>query len=872
MALKSGTHLGPYEIFAPLGAGGMGEVYRARDSKLNREVALKVLPDAFARDPERLARFEREAQLLASLNHPNIAAIHGLEEANRVRYLVLELAPGKTLAERLAAGPLPVEDALSIGRQIAEALEAAHEKGIIHRDLKPANVKVTPEGKVKVLDFGLAKAFEVEGGSTDLSSSPTVTGGGTRHGVILGTAAYMSPEQARGKPLDKRTDIWSFGCVLYEALTGRQAFPGETVSDTIAGILTRDADWQALPATTPTKILELLRRCLQKDAARRLRDIGDARIEIDEALEPLSALSPAAPSAARPEISRERRAILWALTSLMVGAIGGGITVWKIKRPLPARSAMRFSAVTNFAGVEAQPSLSPDGRSVAFVSDRDNHFDIWVGLVTGGNLVRITNDPNLKSRPRWSPDGTKIAYARLNDSGLWDIWLVPALGGPSRRILTNAFDPAWSPDGQLLAYASASTIWVSDASGGNARALTQREPLLHNQPAFSSDGRQLAFVRRVPGPYGELAVAELATGKIRQLTDDGALALSPVWSPKDEFIYFASSRGGTLNIWRIAARGGAPEQITAGQGDDTELDLSTDGKRLVFSSYRSNLNIAEIPVEPVGGHATLKWLTTDPARGELGPAYSPDGRHIAYFTNRKGAEKESIWVMDSDGSNPTQLVEDNRINVYPRWAPDGKTLIYASSARGTTWSDNQIRSVTLSGARPQKLIDVPPTSFAPDISPDGRLLFRDVDGRAQLYDPKTKQSQTVESVRGSSYRWSPAGGSFAYMVSPRQQGDTGAGLWVYNLQGAPRQVFRGWVVSYAWGSKDEIYVVEGKPDLNARLWRVRLDGSSPVRTPAIVRLLGWPFVQFDVHPDRRRIAATALELNEADIGMIENVQ
>src|SRR6202166_1562044 len=284
MALAAGTKLGSYEVVAPIGAGGMGEVYQAHDTKLGRDVAIKVLPEAFAHDPERLSRFQREAKMLASLNHPNIATIHGLEQSGDTSYLVMELVSGETLAERVKAGPIGIEEALKIAVLIAEALEAAHEKSIIHRDLKPANVKVTPEGKVKVLDFGLAKAFAADGANDDPSNSPTLSMAATMHGVILGTAAYMSPEQARGKAVDKRTDIWAFGCVLYELLTGKLAFHGDTISDTLAAVLEREPDLQKLPPATPGRIRDLLRRCLEKDSQRRLRDIGDARIEIEEAL------------------------------------------------------------------------------------------------------------------------------------------------------------------------------------------------------------------------------------------------------------------------------------------------------------------------------------------------------------------------------------------------------------------------------------------------------------------------------------------------------------------------------------------------------------------------------------------------------------
>ncbi len=282
MTLASGTKLGPYEILAPLGAGGMGEVYRARDAKLNRDVAIKVLPESVAEDTERLARFQREAQVLASLNHPHIAAIYGLEKSGSIEALVLELVEGETLGDRIAAGSIPMDEALAIARQIAEALEAAHDKGIVHRDLKPANVKLTPEGKVKVLDFGLAKALNADRSSPDMTRSPTITAAATQAGVVLGTAAYMSPEQARGKAVDKRADIWAFGAVLYEMLAGRKAFEGETVSDVLAAVLRAEIDWAALPKETPSSARRVLRRCLDRDAKTRIHDIADARLDLDE--------------------------------------------------------------------------------------------------------------------------------------------------------------------------------------------------------------------------------------------------------------------------------------------------------------------------------------------------------------------------------------------------------------------------------------------------------------------------------------------------------------------------------------------------------------------------------------------------------------
>src|SRR5687768_11535027 len=361
MPLAPGSKFGVYSILGPLGSGGMGEVYRAHDRRLGREVAVKTLPEQFSRDPERMARFEREARMLAALNHPAIAAIYGMEEAEGVQFIVMELVPGETLSDRLSHGPLPLDEALKIARQIAEALEAAHERGIIHRDLKPANVKVTPDGRVKVLDLGLAKAFDAKatGSEPDLSLSPTLVIEGTQPGVIVGTAEFMSPEQARGKPVDKRTDIWAFGCVLYELLTGLRTFTGETATDVLVAIVTREPAWESLPPDTPPRIRDLLVRCLQKDPNRRLRDIGDARIEIEETLAERRVRSGSSPSLVRPapEAPRgSRRGFVAALVAAAV--VAAAFLLLRGRGPAPAaapRPATRYLAVLPFKDLSGQP-------------------------------------------------------------------------------------------------------------------------------------------------------------------------------------------------------------------------------------------------------------------------------------------------------------------------------------------------------------------------------------------------------------------------------------------------------------------------------------------------------------------------------------
>jgi hypothetical protein len=427
-----GGKVGPYRVIGLLGTGGMGEVFRARDSKLNRDVALKVLPRAVEFDPDRLARFSREAQVLASLNHPHIAAIYGLEESNGRQALVLELVEGVTLANRIAQGPLALADALKIARQIAEALQAAHEKGIIHRDLKPANIKVTPAGVVKVLDFGLAKT--AVGELVPSAASPLTTVAGETHvGVILGTAAYMSPEQARGQAVDSRTDIWALGCVLFEMITGQRAFAGDAASDSIAKILEGEPNWSRLPKNTPAKVRQLLRQCLQKDPFRRPQSIAAPRAVIEQLLAP------------RPSMLWTWGGIAAAIVAVAVGAF-----VWLRDQPAPAGRS-DWVQITNLDSV-TQPALSPDGRMLAFIRGSGTFVtpgQLYAKLLPDGEPVALTNDNLSKMSPVFSPDGSRIAYT-VNDGGSWDTWEVPTVRGEARRWLRNASGLSWTGSGDIL--------------------------------------------------------------------------------------------------------------------------------------------------------------------------------------------------------------------------------------------------------------------------------------------------------------------------------------------------------------------------------------------------------------------------------------
>ena len=498
MALAPGSRLGAYEILSLIGSGGMGEVYRARDSRLNRDVAIKVLPADVAADHDRLARFEREAQVLASLNHPNIAQIHGVDDSSGTPALVMELVEGPTLADRIAKGPIPLDEALPIAKQIAEALEAAHEQGIIHRDLKPANIKVRGDGTVKVLDFGLAKAFDpVASTAGNATTSPTLSPHATKAGLILGTAAYMAPEQARGKAVDKRADIWAFGCVLYETLTSRRAFEGEDVSDTLAFILTKEPEWTPLPPETPTSVRRLLRRCLEKDRGRRLADIADARLDLEEgANQVTSAEATPVPRSARHAMLRGGclGTIAGAAIVATLWLAGSAIRGRSVVEPAVFRSSILLpGAIANFPGSLA---LSPDGRRVAFVaSDTNGRSQLWIRALDGLAAQPLPDTAGALT-PFWAADSRWLAFVQNGK-----LKKIEATGGPAVTLADPA-EPfgggAWNRDDLILFSLPTGSLAQIRAAGGTPTTLADAKsnPKARSYvPSFLPDGRQFIFTQ-----------------------------------------------------------------------------------------------------------------------------------------------------------------------------------------------------------------------------------------------------------------------------------------------------------------------------------------------------------------------------------------
>jgi serine/threonine-protein kinase len=680
MAMTPGSRVGPYEILAPLGRGGMGEVFRARDTKLNRDVAIKVLLSTVAHDADRLARFSREAQVLAALNHPNIAHIHGLEDSTGVPALVMELVEGPTLADRIALGAMPVDEALPIARQIAEALEAAHHAGIIHRDLKPANIKVRPDGTVKVLDFGLAKAFDPAGApGPDATISPTLSLHATQAGVVLGTAAYMSPEQARGKVVDARTDIWAFGCVLYEMLTGQRAFHGDDVTDTIVAVISKEPDWQALP---DSRLRPLLVRCLNKNSRQRLQAIGDARIQIEELMSG-SVEQPA--SSLLPRRSFARRAAPAAITALASSAL----TTALVLSVFPERAAQNPPLASRFEIVPPPEqalgnldfaraiAISPDGRFIVSVS-RADRLQLAVRAINGLE-VRLLNGADNAVQPFVSPDSQWIGFFQGGS-----LKKMPVSGGAAISICpTDGIRGAsWGDDGSIVFATFAGELMSVPAGGGDTAVLTRPDPskneARHWYPSILPGGRGILFTITAPDDVesAQVAVLDLKTKQQKTLIR-GSLA---EYVPSGHLVYAAANtlRAVRFDLERLQVLSdpvAVVDDVTMTIRGAAQYALSRTGT-LVYVPSLPPMARSLVWVDRKGQEAPIPA----PARAYIEPRLSPDGHRIAVAV---ADQDNDIWMWDLTRGGPlTRLTLDPSADQYPIWTPDGQRIVFASQRTG----------------------------------------------------------------------------------------------------------------------------------------------------------------------------------------------
>jgi Tol biopolymer transport system component len=827
-----GHQLGSYKVLSLLGAGGMGEVYEAQDTKLGRNVAIKILPSTFIHDPERLSRFQREAKLLAALNHPNIATIHGLEESGGMHYLVMELVAGQTLAERIRKGALPLEEALNVAKQIAEALEAAHEKGVIHRDLKPANVKVTPEGQVKVLDFGLAKAFGSDGGQ-DFSQGPTLS----EEGKILGTPAYMSPEQGRGMKVDKRTDIWAFGCVLYELLTGQPVFGGETLGDTLAGVLKQEPNWQALSAETPAKVRDLLRRCLQKDKTLRMQAAGDARIEIQEALAAPATAEPAVAATARGFRSLGRHGLIIGLGVLVLCAAVTGLAVWNLK-PAPSPPPRPVSRVsidlppdTQLGMVADTPGMavSPDGSQLAYVAVQGSTDQIYLRAMDGLEARPIPGTEGAYE-PFFSPDGQWLGFFAGGK-----LKKVSVNGGAAITLCDAANTPgaSWSRQGTIVFGTIGPLMQVSD-SGGTPKALTHLEKgdTAHMWPEFLPGGKDVLFTVGFGFP-SRVAVYSVETGERHDLVQG---ATAPHYLPAGYLVY--AQAGGSLmaapfDAQRLRITGPAVPVaqgilINAGTGT-TQYSISDTGS-LVFASASGggaqgrlvwvDRKGVEQPLpapphvywfprlSPDGQRVAVTidgqqiWLY-DLRRDTLtrwtfaGTAnrtgiWTPDGKHIAFLSNKDGPS--NIYWQRADGSGGLErLTTSQYLQAPSSWSPDGQALAFLQISSAPTGFD--IWVLRTGDHKAQPFLQTPFTETAPAFSPDRHWLayVSDESGRLEIYVqpyPGPGGKYQISTEGGTEPVWNPKGRELFY-----RQGDKMLAVEVtaqpsFSIS-KPRMLFKG---------------------------------------------------------------------------------
>jgi serine/threonine-protein kinase len=875
MGITIGTSLGSYEITALLGKGGMGEVYRARDIKLKREVAIKILPEEFSRDADRVSRFQREAEVLASLNHPNIASIHDVQETDGYRFLVMELVEGETLAEHIARGPLPIEEALSIARQIAEALEAAHEKGIVHRDLKPANVKLLPDGKVKVLDFGLAKAME-HTPATTLSNSPTVMGmAATNAGMILGTAAYMSPEQARGLPVDRRADIFAFGCVLYEMLTGRQAFQGETISDILAAVLTSQPDWSRLPADTPPYVRTLLTRCLNKNPQKRLPHIGIARIEIDD----VPAIADSLPAS--------RRKTSW-IVACGAGLLLGAAVVlllwspWRTREPIsPLRLSADLGVAATLGEDGANLVLSPNGTLLAFVaqSKPEEPYQLYIRSLDQLQATRLPGTEGAVN-PFFSPDGEWIGFfaagklKKTSIRGGTPSTVCDALngrGGDWAEDGTIVFSPNNNPNTRLMRVSSA---------GGTPEQLTKTKAKdlgLEKFPQVLPGGKAVLFTVQVPSgrrlvaaPLGGgpgLFVLEgatygryLSSGHLVFIRDGTLFAVS--FDPKRfemagtpvPVIEGISSNGAIGSAqFSVSATGTVvfeqgPHDAGVGQtmswmdhegkttllrstpADWSNPRFSPDGRRIamdIWDGKQRDIWIYDWQRD------TLSRLTFDPA-DDTEPMWTADGRRIAFASKRGDGAAYNIYWQFADGTGSVQRLTESKNHQFPfAWHPDGKHLIFDEIITSGVKRDLMVLPMEgneTSGwkaGKPTVFSSTPFYETNPALSPDGSWLAYDSNesGQPEVY---------VRPFPGPGGKWQISSGGGAYPVWSRTKHELFYGTPGLQIIVAPYSVAGG------------EFAAE-KP----RLW-------SPGH------FTQGAFQRYDLHPDGQRFAVSAAPAAQFD--------
>ncbi len=873
MSMLPGARIGPYEILNPIGAGGMGDVYRARDPRLDRDVAIKMLSAQLATDPAALARFEREAMSVAKLSHPNILAIFEFGREGATAFVVTELVDGETLRARLQSGPLPQRRAVGYALQIVRGVAAAHARGIVHRDLKPDNVMITRDDQVKILDFGLAKT--IDAGETDMTRGGGVA---TNAGMVLGTFGYMAPEQVRGLTVDHRADMFAFGCVLYEMLSGERAFKGETAADTMTAILTKDPpDLDTSRLSISHGLDRIVRRCLEKTPELRFQSANDLAF----ALENLSSVSTSSSAtlALDPPVRHARGASLpWVLAAF--GLILAAAS-WLLKPAAAIQEARwdHFTRISELAGEETSPVLSPDGSTVAYTVRVNDSWDIYSQRVGGRNATPIVNDPQRdEGGAAFSPDGALLAFHESDDVG--GIFVAGATGESVRRLTDIGFDPAWSPDGKQIAFTTEeiidpasrlgdSALYIIDAAGGAPRKVVEGDAA---QASWSPSGKHLVYWSNRAGQR-DIYTGAAAGGAPVPLTQDTAIDWSPVWSPDGRFIYFASDRGGAMNLWRIPvdpSSGGAqgpPEAVTTGVQATAALPrFSKDGSRLVFRSRVASVNPVAIPFDPVTGRAGMPFVLDTRNSIRIPSDVSADGKQIAYFSI--GERQEDIFISAPDGPM-RRVTDDAPRDRAPMFTPDGRSLVFQSNRDGgwAAWivgvDGSNLRRIT----KPEGGVIYPMVSRKGD-----SIVFMSDSAKLGVFSAPLDSEATPTRLPGTTTGgrhfsltgWSPDGTRLAGYLSS----DSGrpSGVAVYDLAAQTTTMI----------SSDDTFAVKWLAD-NRRVMYFTKNGRELVvintvtrtRTVVDVRLPAPSTIDvFAISPDNRTIYYGATR-SEADIWIVE---
>jgi eukaryotic-like serine/threonine-protein kinase len=895
MTLAPGARVGPYEVVALIGEGGMGCVYRARDPRLDRDVALKVLRHETMGDPDRRARFVAEARAVSALNHPNIVTVHDVGIEGEMGYMVMEFVEGQPLDTMTAPRGLRPAEVVRIGAQVADALAEAHAARIVHRDLKPANVILQPNGRVKVLDFGLAKLVQPQGGASDRTMMTQ-----TVHGVIVGTVAYMSPEQAEGKPLDHRSDIFSFGALLYELCTGCRAFDGESHASVLADVLRQDPrPVSELRPELPPDLARLIMRCLRKDPARRAQSMADLKVQLEDLREALDSgtLQAATPAAAGAAPAVRARRWPWLAVGAAAGAVVTLLATFAVMSPsepaTPESAALQVVPLTSYSGRELSPSFSPDGNQVAFswTGERDDNQDIYVRLVGAGAPLRLTTDPRPDLEPEWSPDGRHIAFLRRVERELVEVMLVPALGGPERRLARLhtrlLFDNpisglAWTPDAKFLLATGGrspgepSHLHRIAVATGETTVLVPAEEGTDgfHGIALSPDGRTLAAVR--------IRTADPRPVQLHRLTAswevDGAPSTAPIdsavsslaWTADGRALVYRIAVNVPLPLYRIELPGGEPTPMPWVGADATMPAVSGAASRLAFTRNVRDTNIWRMPLEAGPSPPALEQIAVSSFR-EVFPQYSPDGRRLVFFSNRGGSVQ--IWTSEADGSGAAQLtnVDPFATTGSPRWSPDGRHIVFDSNAEGTY----HLSVVSADGGQPRALTTGSANNITGGWSPDHQWIYfaSDRSGRLEVWRMPAEGGAAEQVTRG---------GGQAPTVSPDNawvyytKGDGAGGLWRMPAAGGEeRQVTEGlFRYSYAVTATAVYYVSLASPAARGTPGRaleiVRHLDLATGRTRDLLTLDKPADLGLAVSPDERFLLFTKLDHFGTDLMLVEN--